>query len=306
LLNENGTVATPAQVLSAFRGNWDMFRQGTKTFDKSTTLSGLFGPPSEGGKGAYDKGVLHGVSGLFLAGITIARGVQSGGNPTDRQIVDITTGSLQTATILTEGGMKGYQSYLKSLKGKLSEDLMNSIGGLLDDPTPENLAANSNLDDYKSFSGRRAAIAKKFEESAKGLGGIVGIAGGAYGIFDGVQSLRKGDTVSGGLSITAGALGIMAGLAAGVEGGLGVLGAVVPKFIPVMAGALGWIAAGVGVLATLLPGLIEEGKQQTRADKFGDLLSSYLTKYEIDGVKNGNIWDIPDSEWPGSSSTIAS
>jgi hypothetical protein len=303
LLNENGTVSTPDQVLSAFRGNWDMFRQGTKTFDKSTTLSGLFGPPSAEGKGAYDRGVLHSVSGLFMAGITIARGAGSGGKLTDRQIVDITTGSVQTATLLAEGGAKGYQNYLKGLKGKIDDELMNSIGSLLDDPSPENLDAN----DRKTFNGRLTDNVKKFEEAAKGIGGLAGVAMGAFSIFDGVRSIRKGDTVKGGLSITTGALTAMAGLASAVEGGLGVLGATVPRIIPVMAGVLGWAAAGIGVLATLLPGLIEEGQQETKVDKFAYILEDHLTKYEIDGVKNGDIWDIPDDEWPGNDdTTIAS
>ncbi len=33
-------------------------------------------------------------------------------------------------------------------------------------------------------------VAKKFEEGAKGLGGLAGIAVGAYGIFDGVAAIR--------------------------------------------------------------------------------------------------------------------
>ena len=91
----------------------------------------------------------------------------------------------------------------------------------------------------------------------------------------------------------------MAGLASTVEGGLALFAPNVARLIPALAaGGLGLAAAGVGALALLLPGLIEEGKQQKRADDFGDLLSSYLTKYGIDGVENGDIWDVPEEDWP--------
>ncbi|MCF5715388.1 hypothetical protein, partial [Pseudomonas tremae] len=76
---------------------------------------------------------------------------------------------------------------------------------------------------------------------------------------------------------------------------------------PLIAGGLGLAAAGVGALALLIPGMIEEGKQETRVDRFSDHLRDYLTQYEIDGVKNGDVYDIPDSEWPGpEETTIAS
>ncbi|WP_343315291.1 hypothetical protein AAIB41_17645 [Brucella sp. BE17] len=73
----------------------------------------------------------------------------------------------------------------------------------------------------------------------------------------------------------------------------------VPNIVPVFAGALGWAAAGDGVIVSFLPSLIEEGKHQKRSDDFGLTLSSFLTKYEIDGVEGGSFRDIPDNEWPG-------
>ncbi|KFE53476.1 type III effector HrpK domain-containing protein [Pseudomonas syringae] len=298
LVNADGTVATPDQILATFRGDWDLLRQGTKTIDSL----GLFSKDSSV-KEASSKGVLHGVSGLFMAGITIAKGAKNAGKLTDRQIVDITTGSVQSATLLTEGGIKGYQNYLKEVKGKLDGDLLNTVGSLLDDVSPE----NAGLQNQTKLHEKLTSNLKKLEEAAKGVGGIAGIAAGAYGIFDGVQSIRKGDTVAGGLSITAGSLGIMAGLASTVEGGLGLLGVnLTTRVIPMLAGTLGFAAAGVAALATMIPMLIEEGKQETRVGNFANMLSEYLTHYEIDGVKNGDIWDIPDEEWPGPDETIAS
>jgi hypothetical protein len=298
LINADGTVATPDQILGTFRGDWDLLRQGAKTID---TL-GLFSKDSSV-KDASSKGVLHGVSGLFMAGITIAKGAKNSGALTDRQISDITTGSIQSATLLTEGGVKGYQNYLKDVKGKLDGDLLNTVGSLLDDVSPE----NASLQNQTKLHEKLTSNMKNLENAAKGVGGIASVAAGAYGIFDGVQSIRKGDTVSGGFSITAGSLGIMAGLASTVESGLGLLGVnLATRAIPMLAGTLGVAAAGVAALATMIPMLIEEGKQETRVGNFANLLSDYLTHYEIDGVKNGDIWDIPDEEWPGPDESVAS
>ncbi len=297
LLNEDGTLATADQVLASFRGNWDEFRQGTKALDKLGLLSQF--DTNGTVKGAYDKGVLHGVSGLFLAGVTIARGAHNGGMLTDRNIVDITAGSIQTATILTEGGSKAYQKYIgDAVKGadKLAEKNPQLPRLYLD-------LIKSNL-----MAGSTPAIAKRFEESAKGLGGLVGIAAGAYGIFDGVQAIRRGDTVTGGFSITSGSLGVLAGSASAVEGSLGLLGANLPRFLPAVAtaaGVLGFLGAGVAALGALIPSLIAEGKAEKKSDTFGDLLGDSIQRYGIDGIADGTLGDIPDEDWPGNSDTSA-
>jgi hypothetical protein len=111
------------------------------------------------------------------------------------------------------------------------------------------------------------------------------------------------------MSITAGSLGAMAGVASAAEGAAGVfqLAGSVVRALPLIAGSLGIAAAGVGALALLIPGMIEEGKQETRVDHFSDQLSDYVTQYEIDGVENGDIFDVPYEEWPGpEETTIAS
>lgn len=294
LLNQDGTVATTDQVLAGFRGNWDLLRQGTKALDKMGKLSDF--DPNGGAKGAYGSGVLHGVSGLFLAGVTIARGAQSGGKLTTRNIVDITTGSVQTTTVLIEGGTKGYQEHLaKSIKngeqtlkdmkdGKVMLDLLDEV--------------KDNVKDGKHAK----VVAKNFEEAAKGIGGLAGIVAGAYGIFDGVNALRRGDKLSGGFGITAGSLGVLAGSASAAEGGLGLLGANLPRFLPGLAataGVLGFLAAGVAVLAAIVPGLVKEGQAQAKSDKFGEVLGDSIQRYGIDGVKDGTIADIPTKDWPG-------
>ncbi|AHG41502.1 Pathogenicity locus protein hrpK [Pseudomonas syringae CC1557] len=276
LMNADGKPATSDQILGVFRGNWDLLRQGTKSISEL----GLFSKDSSI-KAASNAGVLHGVSGLFMAGITIAKGANGAGALTDRQVVDITTGSVQSATLLVEGGVKHFTDKFKAVKDTANPSAYAYITGNL----------------------------SKLENAAKGLGGLAGVAAGAYGIFDGVKSIRKGELVAGGMSITAGSLGAMAGLASAAEGAAGVFqltGSVV-RALPLLAGSLGIAAAGIGALAMLIPGLIEEGKQETRVDRFSDHLRDYLTQYEIDGVKDGTIMDIPDNEWPGpEDSTIAS
>lgn len=156
-VSKNGKVSTPDQIIAGFRGSWDFYRQGTKTLDRAGKLENL--DSNNGAKGAYDRGVLHGVSGLFMAGITIATGIGNNGKPTAKDLVNIIAGSVMTATLLTE------------------DDLLDSIGPLLDDATPENLAAQ----DKSALYDKSADLAKKFEEGAKGLGGGAGVVMGAYG-----------------------------------------------------------------------------------------------------------------------------
>jgi hypothetical protein len=168
--------------------------------------------------------------------------------------------------------------------GKLPSDLLNQIKG--------------NVKDDKNAK----IISKNFEEGAKGLGGLAGIAAGAYGIFDGVQAIRRGDKLTGGFGITAGSLGVMAGAASTVEGGLGLLGANLPRFLPALAsaaGVLGFLGAGVAVLGAIIPGLVKEGQQQAKADDFAQVLGGSIERYGIDGVKDGTISDIPTKDWPG-------
>lgn len=109
--NADGTVATTDQILGSLRGQWDVLRQGTKTVKE--LLPTLLNP---GLQDASDRGKMHGVSGIFMAAITIAKGAQGAGKLTDRAIVDITTGSIATAALLTEGGTKGSKTALTAEK----------------------------------------------------------------------------------------------------------------------------------------------------------------------------------------------
>lgn len=302
LMNKDGTVATTDQVLAGFRGNWDMFRQGTKALDKMDVLTKF--DTSGDAKGAYSSGVLHGVSGLFLAGMTIARGAQGSGKFTERNIVDIATGSVQAATVFTEGGTKAYQQYLDTAIKNGEQSLTDMKNGKLPSDLLDQIKAN--VKDGKNYK----VIANNFEEGAKGLGGLATVAAGAYAIFDGVKAIRRGDNLTGGFGVTAGSLGVLAGAASTVEGALGLLGANLPRFLPALAsaaGVLGFLGAGVAVLGAIIPGLVKEGQQQAKADDFAKVLGDSIERYAIDGVKDGTIDDIPTKDWPGGEeSTVAS
>jgi hypothetical protein len=148
-------------------------------------------------------------------------------------------------TLLTEGGVKRFQTYVKDRAGQITHEGLKSLAG-----------------DSTALWNKLSNTAKKFEEAAKGIGGAAGVAMGAYGIFDGVKKLRSGDTVGGALSIASGSIGVMAGLASAVEGGLGLFASTIPRIIPVMAGALGWAAAGVAVIVAMIPGIVEEANPE--------------------------------------------
>ncbi|RZS79877.1 type III secretion system (T3SS) translocator HrpF [Phyllobacterium myrsinacearum] len=294
-LNKDGVLIKPEQIVASLRGDWDSLRQGTKTLKEVMDIKGSTGA------NATDKGILHGVSGLLMAGITIARGAGSGGPLSDKQKVDITIGSVQAVTLLAEGGAKGYQDYLKGLNSNVKESLgklNDKLRFLVSDPAKMQVELND----------RMGKNAKSLEQSAKGVGAIANVIGSAYSLFEGVKALRSGDKVSAGMNLTSGALGIMAGGASAIEAGAGLffpnLAKTALSALGFTGGVLGILSAGAGILA-MLPSLIQEGKAQQKANDFGNLLGSYLTKYEIDGVPNGNIGDLPDSAWPKDTSVAS-
>lgn len=256
IVNSDGTTPTTDQIIAAFRGQWDVYRQGIKTLNKLDLLSS-----DSSARDTLNSGVLHAVSGLFIAGVTIAKGAGNAGDLTDRQIVDITAGSILTADLITEGGVKGYTQYLNDTKIPMSQG---------DDKVKDMLAKH----------GRNIG---KIGDGATIFGGLSTLAMGAYAIFDGVQMLRDGDSVSGGLSITSGTLSTMLGVALTAEGGLGVAGVVVPRIISVVAGSAGVAAAVVALVPSIVLVVLNQSEQSSRENDYADLLGEYVEKYGIDG-----------------------
>ncbi|MGI2033192.1 type III effector HrpK domain-containing protein [Rhizobium panacihumi] len=288
ITNPDGTVPTKDQLMAGIRGSWDTLRQGVKSLSEMK-VDWL----SPDVKKLADKGVLHGVSGIMMGGIAIAKGVQAGGQPNEKAIVDITTASVQTVTLLTEGGIKNYKDYVKNVADKHPDSAMGKRFGKM------------TSDQITEYIDTKVTPKENF---AKGVGGFAGIVAGAYGIFDGVNAIRRGETASGGVSVAMNSIGLISSTASAIEG---TIGAIAPRLLSsfpfaATAGVLGFIGAGAAMLGMFLPGLIAEGQQQAKQDRFGDLLGDYLTKYEIDGVPNGDINDLPDSAWPDSDSGIAS
>ncbi|QND54781.1 type III effector HrpK (plasmid) [Phyllobacterium sp. 628] len=256
LVNANGEPAKPDQILAAFRGQWELLRQGTKGLGAYGVIDA-----NNSAKQLFDKGIQHGVSGLLLSGITIARGIGANGNLTDRQKADIAIGSVQTAAIFAEGGVKNYREYLKN-------------AGI--DP--------KKIDDPKTFNEYLQKNASRFEFGFRGLGGgLANLALGAYSIFDGVKAIRNGDVATGGVSIATGSIGLLGGAAVTVEGGMGVAGLVVPRLIQGLGAGFG-VAGGVLSLASVfIFAAINESKASSLQNDYGDLLGDYLKKYKIDG-----------------------
>ncbi|WP_437881530.1 type III effector HrpK domain-containing protein [Pseudomonas sp. LRF_L74] len=256
LVTEAGTQMTRDQFLTAMRGSWDMMRQGTKVGTKAEWLT-------EGAlKNLSDRGVMHAVSGLFLAGLTISKGVAAGANMTPRAAADIAISSIQTTAVLTEGGAKGYGQFIKNVESAVN--------------------ANGTRIEFKPDVAKNLA---RIENYAKIGGGVAGIAGGVLGIIDGVKAIRTGDKLGGGLTITSSGLGALAGLAATVEGGLGLAG-LAGSTVPIIAGSLGFAAAGAGVLAagvTFVMIAIQQSEQSSRENDYADLLGAHLEKYGITG-----------------------
>jgi hypothetical protein len=295
LLNQDGTVTDAQMILTGIRGAWDMMRNGTKFLDKGTNIfKGDDNVWKTIFKGSYDKGAQHAVSGMLMGGLTIYNATKAGANMTEKDKIAVVTGSVQTTTLLIEGGSKGYQTYLKDAAKKLSSEAGNITGN-----GREAQVYRKIIEIEKDLNKQLTETAKKFENSAKGFGGAAGAAIGAYSIYDGVKQLRAGDKLSGGLSITAGSVGAMAGLAGMVEGGVTLLGAseVILSRLGAVSGALGWVSAGVGAVALIVPTIVNEVKQENRVRDFSNVLDDYLADYGIDGVENGDYWDIPDADW---------
>ncbi|MGH6859294.1 MAG: type III effector HrpK domain-containing protein, partial [Phyllobacterium sp.] len=256
LVNANGEPAKADQILAAFRGQWELLRQGTKGL-------GAYGlvDANNSAKRLFDKGIQHGVSGLLLGGVTIAKGIGANGNLTDRQKADIAIGSVQTAALFAEGGVKNYRDYLKS-------------AGI--DPKI--------IGDPKSFDEFLQKNASRFEFGFRGLGGgLANLALGAYSIFDGVKAIRNGDVATGAVNITTGSIGLLGAAAVTVEGGMGVAGLVVPRLIQGLGAGFG-VAGGVLSLASVfIFAAINESKASSLQNDYADLLGDYLEKYKIDG-----------------------
>lgn len=262
--NEDGKVVTRDEFLTGFRGAWDTMRQGVKVGDKMGWIT-------DGAlKGISDRGVMHGVSGLFLAGLTISRGIAGGQDMTPRAAGNIALSSIQTTAILGEGGMKGWQTYLK-----------NSMPATYDVPTQGQAA--SNLAKEQTIKNLKVG-----ENAFKIAGGVTGIVTGVLSIVDGVKALRNGDKVGGGMSIASGGLGAISGLAAAAEGVIGLASAskVIGTIAGVTAGVAGATAAVAGVAALVMAVvlvIIQEVEKDKRTSDFASLLDGHLDKYGITG-----------------------
>ncbi len=256
LVTDAGKTMSRDQLLSAMRGSWDMMRQATKVGIKAEWLTG------GGLKDLSDKGIMHTVSGLFLAGLSISKGVAAGADMTPKAAANVAISSIQTAAIITEGGTKAYTQYIKDLESAVAAN-------------GTQLRVSPNIKDNLSRIGNSASL----------VGSAAGIAGGVLGIIDGVQAIRSGDKLNGGLSVTSSGLGVISGLAVGIEAIAGLSGISVTA-IPIIAGSLSFASAASNVLAaavTFVMVAIQQSEQSSRENDYADLLGDYVGKYGITG-----------------------
>ncbi|MBK4214313.1 hypothetical protein JJJ17_00090 [Paracoccus caeni] len=236
LVDVNGKMAKPMDFVGAFKAQWDILNGGLGTLNDLELLNG--GTT----KNMLDKGVMHGVTGLMLAGVTIGKAIAADDPMTEKQKVEIAIGSVQTAATLAQGGTKGFKDYLT-----------------------------------------KAGFGDKAQSIPGNVGVLAGVALAAYGIFDGVKSIRNGDPLTGGMTIATNSIGLMGGLVSGVKSGMGLLGMTVPHFITALSGGLGLAGSVLGAASIFILAAIQQSEMSSRENDYTNLLKSRLSKYGISG-----------------------
>lgn len=198
IADPEGNIPSAPQLLGVFKAQWDILNSGTGALSDLDVLGG-----DSSAKNIRDKGIMHGVSGLMMAGITIGRGITAGGPMTDRQKVDIAIGSIQTTATLAEGGVKGFKDYLtKAGFGEKALEIPSNVG----------LLAGVALSAYSIFDG-----VKSLRNGDK-VNGAINIASGSLGVMSGLVSGVKSGMGLLGLTVPK--------LISGLAGGLSIAGSV--------------------------------------------------------------------------------
>lgn len=241
-----GFKITVDQGVAMFRQAFDSIRQGAKVADALKKLNFIENVPNNAIQAEYKRGAMHLFSGLFMGGVTIARGIKVGnGAQTPADIAGIVTGSTITAGLMMEGGAKAYTAW-KGDGGKL-------IG--------------------------------QIENGGKTIGGLSNIVMGIFGIISGTSDIRKGNTVIGGVNIAGGGLSLFAGSASAAEGVANLLGfgARVLGGLGMVAGVAGGVAALFGIGAMIGLQYWADMEREKTFDKFAHNLDDFLGQWGITG-----------------------
>lgn len=119
--DSNGNPIKPSDIVAAIRAGFDGgVRQPSKVADALKKIADALakedyklpaGINALDQAAAYKSGLLHIVSSLLLGGVTIARGIQTGGKPTPEQIAGLVAVTAGTLGLATEGFSKAGIQY---------------------------------------------------------------------------------------------------------------------------------------------------------------------------------------------------
>ena len=262
----DGGKIDPAQVVSMLRSVWDIGRQGNKIADAlPKAIEGMkFGDVSP----AFKQGLLHIGSAVLMSGVLMAR--SASGSTTPVADANRVSAGLQFAGLLLEGGTK----YAKEA-GYGVTWVNRPDGGTIGD-FPGKVPVGKGPLSAQQIANIGAA--------GKIIGSAGGIIGGVIGIIGEVDSLKKGDYLTGSFSVATGVLGTGAAVAGLVEAGAGLYGA---TEIGAVAGTISGILGGAtailgGIGSAFLPFALADahGKAQ---DAFYGQLTPVLQQYGLTG-----------------------
>lgn len=212
-----------ADVISAVRNVEDAMRGGAKYDDAIKKVQKEWGGKLPSGvSDTYKAGVMHGVSGVLLAGAIGVRLADGQGGSTAQ-----TTGqSFQAAGLLIEGGSKFVQDQFSRAgfnAPKYVKDVEN-VGKSLGGVTGNILGLVTGAISAKQASDNGDKVGAGFQGTFAGLNGISAVAGA---VEVATYVVPRVTTVATGVAEAAGVIGGAAGAIAGAVGGIAAVGGLI-------------------------------------------------------------------------------
>ncbi|MGF1276540.1 type III effector HrpK domain-containing protein [Acetobacter pasteurianus] len=254
--------ATAGSVVKEIKKIVDLVRSGYKINDAIQKIekasSGEKSSPSlPGQESGYDSGGLHLTSAGLSAGSLAASIVQyAKGAHTATGQAGIAASSAQTLGTTTEGTTK----LIKKIQKARDEEALKKIKSSLN----------------------------WTEVGGKEVGAAGGVASGVLSLISGVKSLKNGDKVDGGLTLTSGSLDTISGIAGGVEGAVSAADAagasvgVAAGVTGAVAGIASGVTAAVGFVVGLVELIIQAVEKKKKQHNYYNQLSN-LADYGITG-----------------------
>lgn len=217
-----------ADIISAIRNVDDAMRGGAKFDDAIKKVEKTWGGKLPSGvSDTYKAGVMHGVSGVLLAGAIGVRLADGQGGSTAQ-----TTGqAFQAAGLLTEGGAKFVQDQFdRTQQGGFKFDApqfvkdVENVGKLLGGVTGNVLGLVTGAISAKQSSDSGDKVGAGFQGTFAGLNGVAAVAGA---VEVATYVVPRVTTVAAGVAEAAGVIGGAAGALAGAVGGVAAVGGLI-------------------------------------------------------------------------------